>query len=173
MGSNISEIVSRLREYTADAPRHVTMLIDVGGLRAILDDRERLERAEAEFKNFHRMLCERFGYGHDERDWKRDQVSLMESIASRIAHLEKELVSWSELTKAVQKLRGFSEDWPEHGNAPLAIAAGYSLMLSRIAQLEKELADARRLLTDIKDDTAVQWVNEEITAFLNKDTPHE
>lgn len=35
-----------------------------------------------EFKNFHRSLCERFGYTHDKRDWKRDQVSLEEHIAA-------------------------------------------------------------------------------------------
>ncbi|VWB97332.1 hypothetical protein [Burkholderia lata] len=33
------------------------------------------------FKNFHRQLCERFGYVHDEIDWRRDQVSLLEWIA--------------------------------------------------------------------------------------------
>jgi hypothetical protein len=43
------------------------------------------QEAEAEFKNFHRSLCERFGYCHDEEDWKRDQVSLEEHIASLIA----------------------------------------------------------------------------------------
>lgn len=36
----------------------------------------------AEFKNFHRLLCERFGYGHDNLDWQRDQLSLIEHIAS-------------------------------------------------------------------------------------------
>ncbi|KAH0435495.1 hypothetical protein A8H39_01530 [Paraburkholderia fungorum] len=36
-----------------------------------------------EFKNFHRLLCERFGYLHDEVDWKRDQISLIEWIAKR------------------------------------------------------------------------------------------
>lgn len=35
------------------------------------------------FKNFHRQLCERFGYGHDEVDWQRDQVSLIEHIAKQ------------------------------------------------------------------------------------------
>lgn len=35
-----------------------------------------------EFKNFHRQLCERFDYAHDEKDWRRDQVSLIEHIAS-------------------------------------------------------------------------------------------
>lgn len=38
--------------------------------------------SNAEFKNFHRLLCERFGYTHDERDWKRDQISLIEHIAA-------------------------------------------------------------------------------------------
>jgi hypothetical protein len=38
-----------------------------------------------DFKNFHRLLCERFGYVHDERDWRRDQLSLIEHIASQIA----------------------------------------------------------------------------------------
>lgn len=39
--------------------------------------------ADADFKNFHRLLCERFGYAHDDRDWKRDQLSLIEFIASK------------------------------------------------------------------------------------------
>lgn len=37
------------------------------------------------FKNFHRLLCERFGYSHDEKDWRRDQLSLIEFIAAKIA----------------------------------------------------------------------------------------
>ena len=37
-----------------------------------------------EFKNFHRQLCERFGYTHDEVDWKRDQISLIEWIAKQV-----------------------------------------------------------------------------------------
>lgn len=35
-----------------------------------------------QFKNFHRLLCDRFGYTHDEKDWFRDQVSLIEHIAA-------------------------------------------------------------------------------------------
>jgi Lar family restriction alleviation protein len=38
-----------------------------------------------QFKNFHRLLCERFGYCHDEKDWRRDQVSLIEHIAALTA----------------------------------------------------------------------------------------
>ena len=44
---------------------------------------ELLHLADAEFKNFHRLLCERFGYVHDPIDWKRDQLSLIEHIASQ------------------------------------------------------------------------------------------
>lgn len=47
---------------------------------------KRLAATEHEFKNFHRLLSERFGYVHDEKDWKRDQVSLIEWIAKRTAH---------------------------------------------------------------------------------------
>lgn len=36
-----------------------------------------------DFKNFHRNLCERFGYHHDPVDWKRDQASLEEHIAKQ------------------------------------------------------------------------------------------
>ena len=36
-----------------------------------------------DFKNFHRLLCERFGYVHDEKDWQRDQLSLIEWISMR------------------------------------------------------------------------------------------
>lgn len=40
--------------------------------------------SDAAFKNFHRALCDRFGYAHDEIDWRRDQISLIEHIAKRI-----------------------------------------------------------------------------------------
>jgi hypothetical protein len=46
---------------------------------------QEIERLRSDFKNFHRLLCERFGYGHDEVDWKRDQLSLIEWIAKRHA----------------------------------------------------------------------------------------
>lgn len=41
------------------------------------------QSADDEFKNFHCLLCERFDYSHDEKDWKRDQLSLIEWIAGR------------------------------------------------------------------------------------------
>jgi hypothetical protein len=43
-----------------------------------------LDASKSAFKNFHRMLCDRFEYTHDAVDWQRDQVSLMEWIADRM-----------------------------------------------------------------------------------------
>jgi hypothetical protein len=48
--------------------------------------REAVDETHA-FKNFHRLLCERFNYTHDEKDWKRDQLSLIEWIAALSAKL--------------------------------------------------------------------------------------
>ncbi len=45
---------------------------------------QKAEKSEAAFKNFHRAMCSRFGYVHDEVDWKRDQVSLEEYIAAKV-----------------------------------------------------------------------------------------
>jgi hypothetical protein len=43
-----------------------------------------VQDSDHEFENFHRLLCERFGYTHDEVDWKRDQISLIEWIAKQV-----------------------------------------------------------------------------------------
>lgn len=53
----------------------------------LVDERviEAMEKMAGDFKNFHRLLCERFNYEHDERDWKRDQLSLIEHIAALAA----------------------------------------------------------------------------------------
>ena len=48
-----------------------------------------------DFKNFHRQLCARFGYVHDEQFWWRDLVSLIEHIASK-AQPAVEPVAWRE-----------------------------------------------------------------------------
>ena len=45
----------------------------------------------SDFKNFHRLLCERFNYPHDEESWWRDQVSLIEHIAKERDALKAEL----------------------------------------------------------------------------------
>lgn len=39
----------------------------------------------AEYRNFHRSLCARFGYGHDRVHFRRDLVSLEEAIAAKVS----------------------------------------------------------------------------------------
>lgn len=61
------------------------------------DDEEPTSGDTAKFKSFHRLLCERFGYTHDEKDWRRDQLSLIEHIAKRRAVVTESLPSKRQL----------------------------------------------------------------------------
>ena len=74
--------------------------------------------ADHEFKNFHRTMCERFGYTHDERDWKRDQVSLIEWIAKKVeqpAPLQEPVV-WMYVNKSTHetKFQKHMRDFVDH-----------------------------------------------------------
>jgi hypothetical protein len=81
-----------------------SVLVTIPGTR---DASPTAPRAEGgDFKNFHRLLCERFGYPHDERDWKRDQVSLMEHIAALIPTPPRERC---EVCGGTQRVREYSD----------------------------------------------------------------
>jgi hypothetical protein len=56
--------------------------------------RNLFQETHASFKNFHRSLCARFGYVHDDRDWQRDQVSLEEHIAGQLNDLKAKTEKW-------------------------------------------------------------------------------
>lgn len=49
--------------------------------------RARAAELEGAFNAFHKSLCVRFGYGHDDKDWRRDLLSLEEHIAGRVSKL--------------------------------------------------------------------------------------
>ena len=72
------------------------------------------DAAESGFKNFHRSLCARFGYSHDERDWKRDQVSLEEYIASEMV-IERDRATAAEasLARLVEGVEGLDRYFSE------------------------------------------------------------
>lgn len=53
--------------------------------KSFADSQPSEQVTESDFKNFHRLLCERFGYVHDEQDWRRDQLSLIEHIVASTA----------------------------------------------------------------------------------------
>jgi hypothetical protein len=65
----------------------------------------------AAFKNFHRSLCARFNYPHDEIDWRRDQVSLEEYIANLVATKRDRSAEW-DLRYSIDFMIGWLEDAP-------------------------------------------------------------
>lgn len=56
-----------------------------------------------------------------------------------------------ELRKSVAELLGEPADWPDHGNAPLAIAATMALLLEGCKRLEAENATLKRDLQYARD----------------------
>ncbi|PNA03548.1 MULTISPECIES: hypothetical protein [unclassified Pseudomonas] len=70
------------------------------------DINDQKKQAEAGFKNFHRSLCERFGYYHDEIDWQRDQVSLEEHIATQFNHVNAENAALRGQVESLQRAAG-------------------------------------------------------------------
>ncbi|AJO79393.1 hypothetical protein [Pseudomonas sp. MRSN 12121] len=68
--------------------------------------RKRIDQLQVDFKSFHRSLCERFGYFHDEADWQRDQVSLEEHIAAQFAHVSAENGALRSQLEGVQRGAG-------------------------------------------------------------------
>lgn len=69
----------------------------------VMDLESELAAVKAVFKNFHKNLCSRFNYSHDEQDWSRDLASLEE-------HIYKELVTVkANLKLAVEALEEHTE----------------------------------------------------------------
>ena len=71
------------------------------------------------FKNFHRLLCERFDYTHDEKDWRRDQLSLIEHIA-KLARPAAQAEPVARVTEFVGAIRIEAECLP-HSGTPMKI----------------------------------------------------
>jgi hypothetical protein len=69
---------------------------------------------DGDFKNFHRLICERFDYGHDPVDWKRDQLSLIEHIAACIRELESAQCRLHIATTMQAPCRACGRSWEAH-----------------------------------------------------------
>lgn len=103
---------------------HNTALSAASKVRHPAPEAASVEAAEADthaFKNFHRLLCERFDYTHDEVDWRRDQVSLIEWIANRKAAPSPKGVSdgvreWQPMDSAPRDGTKFDVWYPAHGH---------------------------------------------------------
>jgi hypothetical protein len=94
--------------------------------------RNLFQETHASFKNFHRSLCTRFGYAHDERDWQRDQMSLEEHIAGQMRALK------AENTKLLGRIRSMIDQ-----TTPLVPVPGDPMWSRRITidELRKALAE--------------------------------
>lgn len=68
------------------------------------------------------------------------------AAADRIDALEAEMIRWKELRDSIATIANFGDDWPAHGNAPLAIAASYALLKARTEKAEAEVAKLRRTI---------------------------
>lgn len=101
----------------------------------------------AGFKNFHRSLCARFGYTHDESFWWRDLVSLEEHIAalssqaSKPGHVDveqkaRELLVYFGLddirsgSRAVGHSGPENDEWEDYIEVPIKILATLAAALS-------------------------------------------
>lgn len=74
---DMAEVSAELRRQHAENARLAAL---VGTQQPAPSAAAAITDTEA-FQNFHRLLCARFGYVHDESDWRRDQLSLVEHIA--------------------------------------------------------------------------------------------
>lgn len=72
-------------------------------------------------------------------------------LNGRVGDLEAELAKWRQVTDAVRELRGLASDWPDHGNAPLAITASYALMLREQEVAAYKIERLQSALSDIEN----------------------
>ncbi len=75
------------------------------------------------------------GEGLDRIVLKNGSIMTMPEVVAELNRLARaaatsatELKAWRELRQAVADIEGCGDDWPSHGNVPLAIAAGYALL---------------------------------------------
>ena len=139
------DLEKRLRSNNSAS--YASVAISYEAADAIERLRARAEKAEAAFKNFHRMLCKRFGYSHDERHWKRDQVSLMEDIATSLTaerqRAEKVQAELSAITAVMSRIGTEFLDPPDGGDVPLGEQIGRLIDAHEKAEREQDEAIAR------------------------------
>ncbi len=108
------------RTDDARCAARVGEIIDLVGHGEIVpaDVARELERELAQtnvaFKAFHRNLCERFGYEHDDADWRRDLASLEEHIAKNLPDgMEDRQILFKECERGHGRLT--AANWIDHG----------------------------------------------------------
>ena len=141
--------------------------------------------AQLEFKNFHRLLCERFGYVHDEKDWRRDQLSLIEHIAKRYSwdgtteqpcpvHGDQACLRWYLKGAHAHPSASDALEWADkelEDSEELACMEG-DLRLPKLARAREALNRASVETTEpIVETTAAHWLGE-LLAVIHRDGGH-
>jgi len=116
--------------------------------------------ADHDFKNFHRSLCERFNYVHDEKDWKRDLVSLEEWIAKKVQP-EQEPVIYNTAWQSPHDDDRWCEnpeDWEiiDGFDPPVFVGFEYELTAGRYT---KERYRVTKIADDESDDVEVELIS--------------
>lgn len=138
---------NHIKELTKAHEARITKYAD-----ELARQRTRAEEAEAELARLREPagdvgevvagLKDRVG----DRKW---MVDLDRDAADLLLRQAGEIERWRGLRDAIAELRGYGPEWPEHGNVPLAIAAGYSLTLTRATSAENRLREAGEVMQDI------------------------
>lgn len=97
-------------------------------------------------------------------------------VCEALLKAEAELAKWRQVRDAVAELRGYGPEWPEHGNAPLAVTSGYALTIKRLANAraaaQREVAE----FCEAKHDWPAKWIaaalrgeNDAFRNFIDKE----
>jgi hypothetical protein len=149
----LSDNVIQMKTDRDDALGEVTKLVN-----ELCEEKTLRQDAEHGFKNFHRSLCERFDYTHDEVDWRRDQVSLIEWIAKQLADALAErdyirsVAGESRVTLVDQLVAAEAELAQLKGTGgatPVVKASGYASKIAAMDFYPSPYEDAERLLSEL------------------------
>lgn len=124
------ELVEHVRKLKADADgaallgqASAQVMIERDRLRA--DKRALLQGSQEQASEISRLRAE------------------VEAKDARVAELESELSDWQQVRSAVAEIAGHDPNWPDHGNAPLAITASYAMRKQESDRLRAEVEALR------------------------------
>jgi len=109
-GENATEVANNLRKMCERAVGEGMLTgemdaeVEEHSIEVVIEPERSMEKVDAEFKNFHRQLCTQFGYTHDEKDWKRDQVSLIEWIRRLVEAKSESAEDMSQLLADIEEV---------------------------------------------------------------------
>jgi hypothetical protein len=152
-----SNPATEIERLIADARAAITTFRDAARQGVEIGFRQRDPLVMTLHRALDALTAEREARQQAERERDALQVRLDGWDYTDAPKLRKQLERWEGnggLVQAVRELRGFSEDWPDHGNAPLAIAASYALLVSKLTASEQSRETLRTALAKLRKEIA-------------------